>query len=65
MTGVGVAGCWIYGVVCDAACAIAASEMVWVERNGLVLRTPGTSFEKLPRGGLQNDIPRVRQRSVK
>ena len=37
MTGVGVAGCWIYGAVCDAVCAIAASEMVWVERNGLIL----------------------------
>ena len=45
MSGVGVAGCRIYGAVCDAACAIAASEMVWVERNGLVLRTPGTNFE--------------------
>ena len=40
MMGVGVVGCRIYGAVCDAACAIAASEMVWVERNGLVLRTP-------------------------
>ena len=65
MMGVGVAGCWIYSAVCDAVCAIAASEMVWVKRKGLVLRTLGTNFEKLPRGGLQNDVPRVRQRSVK
>ena len=64
MTGVGVVGCRIYGAVCDATCAIAASEMVWVEWNGLVLRTLGTNFEKLPRGGLQNDVPRMRQRSV-
>ena len=64
MTGVGVTGCWIYGAVCDSVCAIAASEVVWVERNGLILRTPGTNFEKLPHGGLQNDIPRMRQRSV-
>ena len=63
--GVGVAGCWIYSAVCDATCAIAASDMVWVEGNGLILRTPGTNFEKLPRGGLQNDVPRMRQRSVK
>ena len=61
MMGVSVRGCWIYSAVCDAACAIAASEMVWVERNGLVLRTPRTNFEKLPRGGLQNDVPRMRQ----
>ena len=54
MMGVGVAGCQIYGAVCDAACAIAASEMVWVEWNGLVLRTLGTNFEKLPHSGLQN-----------
>ena len=33
MMGVGVAGCRIYGAACDAACAIAASEMV---RVGLV-----------------------------
>ena len=65
MTGVGVAGCRIYGAVCDAACAIAASEMVRVERNGLILRTPGTNFEKLPHGGLQNDVPRMQERSVK
>ena len=65
MTGVGVVGCRIYSAVCDAACAIMASEMVWVEWNGLVLRTPGTNFEKLPHGGLQNDVPRMRQRSVK
>ena len=65
MVGVSVAGCQIYGVVCDATCVIAASEMVWVEQNGLVLRTPGTNFEKLPCGGLQNDVPRMRQRSVK
>ena len=65
MSGVGVTGCQIYGAVCDAACAIAASEMIWVERNRLILRTPGTNFEKLPRGGLQNDLPRMRQRSVK
>ena len=51
--GVGVVGCWIYSAVCNAACAIAASEMVQVEQNGLILRTPGTNFEKLPRGGLQ------------
>ena len=63
MTGVGVTGCQIYGAVCDAACAIAAS-VVWVEQDGLILRTLGTNFEKLPRGGLQNDIPRMRQRSV-
>ena len=37
MMGVGVAGCQIYGAVCDATCAIAASEMVWVEWNGLIL----------------------------
>ena len=37
MTGVGVAGCRIYGAVCDATCAVAASEMVWVEQNGLIL----------------------------
>ena len=48
MMGVGVVGCRIYGAVCNATCAIAASEMVWVERNGLVLRTPGTNFKKLP-----------------
>ena len=64
MMGVGVAGCRIYGAVCDAMCAIAASEMVWVEQNGLILRTLGTNFEKLPCGGLQNDVPRMRQRSV-
>ena len=64
MTGVGVVGCQIYSAVCDAACAIVASEMVWVERNGLILQMPGTNFEKLPRGGLQNDVPRMRQRSV-
>ena len=64
MMGVGVVGCWIYSAVCDAACAIAASEMVWVERNRLILQMPGTNFEKLPHGGLQNDIPRMRQRSV-
>ena len=59
-----MSGVRIYGAVCDAACAIAASEMVWVERNGLILRTPGTNFEKLPCSGLQNDIPRMQQRSV-
>ena len=64
MTGVSVVGCQIYGAVCDATCAIVASEMVWVEGNRLILRTPGTNFEKLPHGGLQNDIPRMRQRSV-
>ena len=37
MTGVSVVGCWIYGAGCDAACAIAASEMVWLEGNGLIL----------------------------
>ena len=62
--GVGVAGCQIYGAVCNAACVITASKMVWVERNGLVLQTPGTNFEKLPCSGLQNDIPRMQQRSV-
>ena len=65
MTGVGVVGCRIYSAVCNATCAIAASEMVWVERNRLVLRMPGTNLEKLLRGGLQNDVPRMRQRSVK
>ena len=65
MSRVGVAGCRIYGAVCDAVCAIAASEMVWVEQNGLILRTLGTNFEKLPCGGLQNDVPRTQQRSVK
>ena len=59
MTGVIVVGCWIYSARCDATCAIATSEMVWVERNGLVLRMPGTNFEKLPCGGLQNDVPRM------
>ena len=59
MTGVGVAGCRIYGAVCDTACAVVASEMVWVEWNRLVLRTLGTNFEKLPHGGLQNDVPRM------
>ena len=34
-------------------------------QDGLILGTPGTNFEKLPRGGLQNDIPRVRLRTVK
>ena len=63
--GVSVVGCQIYGAVCDATCAIAASEMVWVEWNGLVLQTLGTNFEKLPRSGLQNDVPRMQQRSVK
>ena len=48
MTGVGVAGCWIYGAGCNAACAIVASEMVWVEQNELILQMPGTNFEKLP-----------------
>ena len=37
MTGVSVVGCQIYGAVCNATCAIAALEMVWVERNGLVM----------------------------
>ena len=59
MMGVSVVGCWIYGATCDAACAIMASEMVWVEWNGLVLQMPGTNFEKLPHSGLQNDIPRM------
>ena len=62
--GVGVAGCQIYSAVCNATCAIAALEMVWEEGNGLILQMPGTNFEKLPRGGLQNDVPRMRQRSV-
>ena len=48
MMGVGVAGCQIYGAVCDAMCAIVASEVVWVEGNGLILQMPGTNFEKLP-----------------
>ena len=64
MMGVGVARCRIYGAVYDAACVIVASEMVWVEGNGLILQTLGTNFEKLPHGGLQNDVPRMRQRSV-
>ena len=50
MSGVSVAGCRIYGAVCDAVCAIAASEMVWVERNGLILRTLGTNFENGGKG---------------
>ena len=37
MTGVSVAGHWISSAGCDAACAIATLEMVWVEQNGLVL----------------------------
>ena len=64
MMGVVVVGCRIYGARCDATCAITALEMVWVEGNGLILRTLGTNFEKLPRSGLQNDVPRMRQRSV-
>ena len=64
MMGVGVAGYRIYSAVCDAACAIVALEMVWVKQKWLVLQTLGTNFEKLPRGGLQNDVPRMRQRSV-
>ena len=64
MTGVGVVGCQIYSAGCDAVCAIMALEMVWVEGNGLILRMPGTNFEKLPHGGLQNHVPRMRQRSV-
>ena len=48
MTGVGVVRGWIYGAVCDAACAIVALEMVQVEWNGLILRMLGTNFEKLP-----------------
>ena len=59
MMGVGVAGCWIYSAVCDAMCAIVASEMVWVEQNRLILQTLGTNFEKLPHSGLQNGIPRM------
>ena len=59
MMGVGVVGCRIYSAVCSATCAIVALEMVWVERNGLILRTQGTNFEKLPHGGLQNDVPRM------
>ena len=38
---------------------IMALEMVRVKGNGLVLQTPGTNCEKLPHGGLQNDIPRM------
>ena len=64
MTGVSVVGCQIYGAGCDAMCAIMALEMVQVKGNGLVLQMLGTNFEKLPHGGLQNDIPRMRQRSV-
>ena len=64
MTGVGVAGCQIYSAVCNATCAIVASEMAWVEWDRLILRPPGTNSEKLPRSGLQNDVPRMRQRSV-
>ena len=45
MTGVGVVGHRIYGAVCDAVCAIVASEVVWVEGNGLILQMPGTNFE--------------------
>ena len=59
MMGVSVAGCRIYGAVCDAVCVIATLEMVWVEQNGLILQMPGTNFEKLPCGGLQNDVPRM------
>ena len=57
--GVSVVGCQIYGAGCDAACAIMASEMVQVKGNGLVLRMLGTNFEKLPRSGIQNDVPRM------
>ena len=64
MKGVIVAGCQIYGATCDATCAITALEMVWVEGNRLILQTLETNFEKLPHSGLQNDIPRMRQRSV-
>ena len=64
MMGVGVAGCQICGARCNATCVIMASEMVWVEWDRLVLRTPGTNFEKPPHSGLQNDIPRMQQRSV-
>ena len=64
MTGVSVVGCWIYDAGCNATCAIVASEVVWVKGNGLVLRTPGTNFAKLPHSGLQNDVPRMQQRSV-
>ena len=62
--GVSVVGCRIYGARCDAACVIVASEMVRVKGNGWILQTPGTNFEKLPRGGLQDDVSRMRQRSV-
>ena len=64
MMGVSAAGCRIYSAGCNAACAIVALEMVWVKGNRLVLRTPGTNFEKLPCGGLQNDCPRIQQRSM-
>ena len=59
MTEVGVAGCRIYSARCDAMCAIVALEMVQVKGNRLVLQMPGTNFEKLPHGGLQNDVPRM------
>ena len=59
MMGVSVAGCQMYSAECDATCVIMTLEMVRVKGNGLVLRTPGTNFDKLPHGGLQNDIPRM------
>ena len=37
MTGVGVAGCRIYGAGGNATCVIMALEMVRVKGNGLVL----------------------------
>ena len=65
MLKVSVPNGWIYGARCGAACVIAALQMVWVKQDRLVLRMPWTNFEKLPHGGLQNDVPRMQQRSVK
>ena len=65
MPKVGVPNGWMYSAGCDAMHVIAASQMVWVKWDGLVLQMPGTNFEKLPHGGLQNDVPRTKQRSVK
>ena len=45
MTGVGVAGCWIYSAGCNAVGAIVALEMVQVKGNRLILQMPGTNFE--------------------
>ena len=64
MPKVSVPNGWMYGARCNAVCVVAASEMVWVKWDGLVLQMPGTNFEKLPCGGLQNDVPRMQQRLV-